>query len=155
MVAIELLNELKKFIEDVVKNYVLETKCEIKKEPQVVIGYLPPKGETDIPDYPYVIIRALSGADEEDSSIVKINLIVGTFSESYEGWMDVLNIVQRIRQRLLEKMVISNKFKIGFPLEWDLFEEQPLPEWNALIKTNWIINRPYQVIDERGEYIGW
>ncbi|CCJ32888.1 hypothetical protein [Caloramator australicus] len=155
MVAIELLNELKKFIENVVEEYVLETNNrETKKEPQVVVGYLPAKGESDIPDYPYVIIRAMNGVDNQEKSEIKINLIIGTYSDDHEGWQDTLNIIQRIRQRLLEQRTLAKKFRLELPLEWELFEEQALPEWNGLIKTIWTIPQPQEIIEKESEYFG-
>lgn len=137
MVVNELLIELKKFLEIVIKDYNFKTnKQDILKEPQVVLGYLPFKGESENPDYPYIIIRAVNGVDDKEKSIISINIILGIYSEDNDGWEDIINVCQRVRQALLDNKTLANKFCLE-QIEWEIFEEQTIPEWNGILRTLW------------------
>lgn len=110
MTPILLIDELKGFLEGVVKNYWLETNRDINKPPQVITGYLPPKKSTPDPDYPFVIVRLVEGTDNQEGATIIIKIIVGTYSEDAQnGWRDVANIIQRIWVELFRRRVIDRK----------------------------------------------
>lgn len=150
MSPVLLLGELRNFIEGVVKEYSLETGKGIKKEPQVLEGYLPPKQSTETPDIPYVIVRLVEGVDDQHSGQVVVKILVGTHSEDIDGWKDAVNIMMRIRERLFETRTLARKYRVEHPLKWKLFENQPYPEWIGEILTIWTIARPIEVFEEGG-----
>ena len=153
MTPLLLLTELKKFIEGVVKDYSLETQEKGKrKEPQVVEGYLPPKKATDIPDFPYVIVRLMDGTDTDSEAKVTIRIVFGTYSEEFEGWKDPLNILFRVREKLFTQRVLAKKYRVEYPLKWQSFEDPPYPAWIAEMTTIWTVNRPVEIYAMEDEY---
>jgi len=139
-----LVDELRNFIDDVVKNYWLETnKQDLNKPPQVVTGYLPPKKSTPDPDYPFVIVRLVEGTDNQEGATVTVKIIVGTYSEDAQnGWRDVANIIQRIWTELFKRRVIAKKFMVEYPMKFEMPEEQPFPEWVGIMTTTWTVAHP-------------
>ncbi len=143
-----LLGELKSFLEGVVADYLLETNKGQAKAPQVVEGWLPPKESTEVPDVPYVILRLLEGEDSAESAQVNIKILVGSYSEDTDGWKDAVNVILRIRERLLINRTLGKKFRLKQPLKWKLFEEQPYPIWIGEITTIWTVALPIEQVEE-------
>ncbi len=148
MTPLLLIDELRMFLENIAKTYILETGKSQPKAPQVVEGWLPPKESQDTPDIPYIIIRLTEGEDTDEVARATIKILVGTYSEDNDGWKDSMNILLRIRERLLTMRTIENKFRIELPLKWKLFEEQPYPIWIGEITTNWIVALPLEQAKE-------
>lgn len=150
MNPILLVKELCAFLETVLNEFVLETGKGPDKAPRVVEGWLPPKGSSSSnePDFPYVIVRLYKGEDNDKRGQVTIKIIVGTYSEEIEGWKDAGNVIMRIRNALLITRILDNRYRLELPLKWQLFEEQPYPEWIGEIITNWIIALPLEQAKE-------
>jgi hypothetical protein len=148
MSTVLLVDELKEFVNTVVKEYCLETnKPGVEKEPQVVTGYLPPKKLTEIPDYPFVIVRLAKGIDNQEGAMVTVKIIVGTYSEDAQnGWRDVANIIQRIWTELYKRRIIANKFRVEYPMEFEIPEEQPYPEWIGIMTITWTVLHPIEEV---------
>jgi len=143
MTPVLLVDEIKSFIEEVVKNYWLETNKDTNKAPQVVTGYLPPKKSTPDPDYPFVIVRLVEGSDSQDGATVTVKIIVGTYSEDVQnGWRDVASIIQRIWTELFKKRIIAQKYRVEYPMKFEMSEEQPFPEWVGIMTTTWTVAHP-------------
>ncbi|MDI3534823.1 MAG: hypothetical protein PWQ82_1188 [Thermosediminibacterales bacterium] len=144
MIPTLLVDELRNFIDDVVKNYWLETnKQDLNKPPQVVTGYLPPKKSAPDPDYPFVIVRLAEGTDNQEGATVTVKIIVGTYSEDAQnGWRDVASIIQRIWTELFKRRIIAKKYKVEYPMKFEMPEEQPFPEWVGIMTTNWTVAHP-------------
>ena len=87
MVENELTRAIRELVAEAVKNFSLPTKPERGsaegdlRAPQVVNGYLPPKRTGQKDDFPFVLVRADEGATDQDSTEVKVSIIVGTYSE--------------------------------------------------------------------------
>ena len=148
MTPLLLIDELRLFLEDIAETYVLETGKGPSKAPQVVEGWLPPKESQDTPDIPYIIIRLTEGEDTNDIARTTIKILVGTYSEDNDGWKDSINILLRIRERLLTVRTIGNKFRVELPLKWKLFEEQPYPIWIGELATIWTVALPIEQVKE-------
>ncbi|GAQ24221.1 hypothetical protein [Tepidanaerobacter syntrophicus] len=151
-----LVEELKNLAEKVVKNYFLETKKEnFRKPPQVVTGYLPPKqprykGDSDdeILDFPFVIVRLVKGTDAQQSATAVVKFIIGTYSEeTTEGWKDVASIIERIRQELCKKYIIGKRYQLEKPIQWEMPEEQPFPQWIGIMTTTWVVAQVIPEVD--------
>lgn len=145
---IMLLDELKAFAEEIVRTYVLETNQPgLTKQPKVITGYLPPKKSTPDPDYPFVIVRLSDGTDDQNGSTVGVRILVGTYSEDPQnGWRDVANIIWRMRTALLTTRVIGGRFRLEYPITFEMPEEQPFPEWVGVMDTVWILPQPVEEV---------
>lgn len=120
------------------------------RAPRVLDGWLPPKASAGAEDYPFILVRPSSGLDTEESADqhteVKVKLIIGTYSDTDDGWLDLMFIVDAIRYDLGAAPVLQGTgFEQVGPLTWELPEEQPRPEWLATVTTNWILPRPRRV----------
>ncbi|MFY0545456.1 hypothetical protein [Brevibacillus sp. H7] len=149
-----LVDELIKFIEPVVANFDLESNVKgIRKSPQVIGGYLEekkPQQRQETPDFPYVIVRYLEDDDTDESNIASVRIIAGTYSEDEQnGWRDCMNVVTRIKQALLEQPIIGERFRVQKPMKTQLPEEQPFPEWMALLTVQVVIPQT----EEEGGYL--
>lgn len=146
---VSLVDELKDFVEEVVKNYSLELKDGTGKAPQVLTGYLPPKdpGRKEDPDFPFVIVRLGNGQDTQNGATATVNLIIGTYSkDSTQGWKDVASIIERIRLELFRKGVIGKRYRVEYPMKFDMPEEQPYPYWIGIMTTTWAIAHPVEEV---------
>src|SRR5690606_38826526 len=125
---VSLVLELENFVEEVVKNYSLETKDKDgkRKAPQVLPGWLPPKDpeKKDDPDFPFVLVRFLDADDNEDQAEATIALIIGVYSkETTEAWQDVVSIMERIWLELFKKRIIGKRYQIQYPIKMSMPEE--------------------------------
>ncbi|MCM1165675.1 MAG: hypothetical protein NC401_06655 [Ruminococcus sp.] len=150
MTPIELLYELKKFIEENIKDIILtvrpvnnkvipEPSGKSKKEKaeeqprkraaEVHLMRLTNK-DAETNRIPYVLLQFLTGADEQEAgkppdSECKIRIVVATYSEDGSaGSMDLLNVITRIRVALLKKSVIGKQFTLRKPLEYAAYPDE-------------------------------
>lgn len=147
MTPLLLIDTLVETLTGVVRNYALETGTgAADRAPQVVAGWLPPKtNDDDDPDFPYVIARLVAGTDTEEQGTVRVRLLVGTHSEDADGWRDALNVVERIRQALMTQRTIDDRYRLQMPLEWEMPDDQPYPQFVAQMTTIWTMYRPVEL----------
>ncbi|AVK85997.1 hypothetical protein C3943_22120 [Lysinibacillus sp. B2A1] len=140
MHAIDLVDTLKDFLQDKLKDMELQTKVpETFKAPTVYAGYLPPKPsrrerdeETDPEDYPFVIVRILGHVDKiHDKKTIAVRIIIGTYSKDEQnGWRENVNVWNHIELALKEMQVVG-PFNLAGQIDFDLFEEQMRPSWHS------------------------
>jgi hypothetical protein len=145
MTPIDLVDELVKFIKDVVKDYDFTTKKKgVLKAPSVYPGYLPSKEDDDDTltpnDYPFVIVRFLSESDDQElNDTVDIRILIGTYSEDEQnGWRDPVNMATRIKLHLKKKPIIG-PFSLTDKIQIELFEEQLKPFWHLIMDLSFNI----------------
>lgn len=160
MVENELTRAIRELVAEAVKNFSLPTKPERGsaegdlRAPQVVNGYLPPKRTGQRDDFPFVLVRADEGATDQDSTEVRVSIIVGTYSEEYDGHEYCLNVMSRIRTALcsLPGMTLANRYRLKHPIKWSTYAEQPYPYWQLDMQTTWYIRTP-QPIDQEEDFL--
>lgn len=112
--------------------------------PKIINGYLPMKRSTKEPEAPFIIVRPKSGDDNlsQNTAVVSCELIIVTISEDDQGgYVDALNVCERIRGYLLSNRTLDKKYLLeGF--SWDLPDEQPFPNWNIVVKVSYLIQMP-------------
>lgn len=112
--------------------------------PKVINGFLPPKKKPDNRDWPFVVVRPVEGSVGEEATTVSVQIIVGCWSEEFEGYEYSLNIMSRIRNALttLPAQMLNRRFRLAFPVKWEFVNEQPYPSWVAVMTTDWIMRTP-------------
>lgn len=107
--------------------------------PSVHLGALPSKtAETrDDPVFPLIIVRPMEGDSDNDESRAQVKLIFGTQSEDDSGFIDVLNLMERVRILLFRQRIINKKFRIEPDWKWKFLEDQPEPQWICQALTTW------------------
>lgn len=157
MDAVSLVDEIRSFLAEKLKNFDFQTKKDtISKPPSVYSGYLPEKDyedeEEDIPDdYPFVIVQYLSDDEKTHESVTyNLQIIVGVFDHSVDGWRDVLRLMTEIKRYLIIRNVIKS-FTLKDDIKSKLFEEQLHPFWHGVISLDF---EGPGVAQERSDILG-
>lgn len=150
MVTNLLTKALRELCEQAVKDFRLPTKDgKTLRAPQIVNGFLPPKRSTDIDDFPFVLVRPEQCTTDRESEEVRVNIIVGCYSEEYDGFEYGLNVVERIKEKIctLPAETLAQRYQMRYPIKWTMVPEQPWPQWQIDMETIWIFNSPRNTDD--------
>lgn len=150
MVTNLLTKALRELCEQAVKDFRLPTKDgKTLRAPQIVNGFLPPKRSTDIDDFPFVLVRPEQCTTDRESEEVRVNIIVGCYSEEYDGFEYGVNVVERIKEKIctLPAETLAQRYQMRYPIKWTMFPEQPWPQWQIDMETIWIFNSPRNTDD--------
>lgn len=144
MIENKLSEALRDVIAEAVKDYVLPTKTGAGRAPNIVNGYLPPKRSTLADDFPFVLVRPDQGASERGQTEVTVSIIIGCYSEEFDGYEYCLNVMTRIRNALamMESQTLDRKYQLQWPITWENPTDQPYPQWQIDMTTKWIFNTP-------------
>lgn len=173
MIALMLMDALVTHLQALFKDYNLPSKGGKVQTVKVFPQFLPqPKGVTLKPrggngsdeqgeqeygptdfesNFPCILVKLDEGRDKEenvpDATRIDIRILVGTYDASpdCQGYRDVLNILERIRQDLLTSRYLERKYRLEMPFKWYLFEDQPWPIFFGQIETVWEAGRPQMV----------
>ena len=121
-----------------------------RRAPEVIGGWLPPKGDAEVERFPFVIVRPRRGADSQQGgdevATAAIEIIVGTYSDTDNGWWDVAHVIDTIRADIgAAPSIEGTAFEHVGPLTWEIPEQQQRPQWFGNVISNWIIPRPERV----------
>lgn len=135
-----------------------DAKDETLKAPRIVNGYLEPKRsrgpKEEEPDFPYVIVRPPKGStDPQGMTTVNVNILIGCYSEEFDGYEYCLHVLSEIRRGLMERPNLTphklgSVFRMEYPFDWDMPDDQPWPEFIIMAKTRWTIATPQQISDD-------
>ena len=145
MVTNFLTKALRELCEKAVKDFRLPTKDgKTLRAPQIVNGFLPPKRSTDLDDFPFVLVRPEQCTTDRESEEVRVNIIVGCYSEEYDGFEYGVNVVERIKEKIctLPAETLDQRYQMRYPIKWNMVPEQPWPQWQIDMETIWIFNSP-------------
>lgn len=150
MVTNFLTKALRELCELAVKDFRLPTKDgKTLRAPQIVNGFLPPKRSTDLDDFPFVLVRPEQCTTDRESEEVRVNIIVGCYSEEYDGFEYGVNVVERIKEKIctLPAETLAKRYQMRYPIKWTMVPEQPWPQWQIDMETIWIFNSPRNTDD--------
>lgn len=150
MVTNFLTKALRELCEQAVKDFRLPTKDgKTLRVPQIVNGFLPPKRSTDLDDFPFVLVRPEQWTTDRESEEVRVNIIVGCYSEEYDGFEYGVNVVERIKEKIctLPAETLAKRYQMRYPIKWTMVPEQPWPQWQIDMETIWIFNSPRNTDD--------
>lgn len=150
MVTNFLTKALRELCEQAVKDFRLPTKDgKTLRAPQIVNGFLPPKRSTDLDDFPFVLVRPEQCTTDRESEEVRVNIIVGCYSEEYDGFEYGVNVVERIKEKIctLPSETLAQRYQMRYPIKWTMVPEQPWPQWQIDMETIWIFNSPRNTDD--------
>lgn len=129
MTPLELLQSLKKYVEEITKNMVLiarvpeNGKEEARRPPKVFIGHLPEK-ELEKKAAPYILLKLLTKKTDDEESVCRVRIICVTFSEDKEeNYIQCLNLLTKIEQKLLEDVVIEQHYSCQKPIETIVYDD--------------------------------
>lgn len=156
-----LVDELCKLIEQATQDLLLETKAGEHRAPVIIPGFLdedePRPGKPPLDDeversVPFIIVRFLSGEEQDQSGSAAVKIIAMTYSKHGQGWRDPLNVLERIRQAILQSRPLAKQFNLQLPLKYEMPEDRPWPHSIAWMITRWEIGRPLLTEMEESMY---
>lgn len=145
MVTNFLTKALRELCAQAVKDFRLPTKDgKTLRAPQIVNGFLPPKRSTDLDDFPFVLVRPEQCTTDRESEEIRVSIIVGCYSEEYDGFEYGVNVVERIKEKIctLPAETLDQRYQMRYPVKWTMVPEQPWPQWQIDMETIWIFNSP-------------
>lgn len=125
---------------------------------QIFLGELPPKKQDQI-DFPYVILQAIGGTDQNENSEVTVKILCGIYAEegAEAGVNDILNLITRCRKIVLSKRRTGNGwFTLKLPVTWECGDPdakyfQPQPHSEGELTTVWETSGIRQTLTEEVE----
>ncbi len=145
-----LLDAIKDFIEEQMKDYRRPVKQEgWDHQPPYrtanVEEMTMPDPDEDRERIPYIEIQLLNGKDERDrdgrmKSTVSVRIIITIYNkDKFEGRMQIVYIVQRLRGALIRRGLLGGCFELQFPLEYLIYPDDT--EWYHLgeMATLWSV----------------
>lgn len=150
MISIDLIEELKKELENLFKEELVDdydTKFESKKIPKINTGWYTQKVNKE--DFPYVLISPIQQTWSRDVSRVDLVLIIGSYSMDLDGWKDTALMAERIRQYLTTHKYVAKKYEINPDARVEFPDDQPYPITFCALYVSFNVYNPYNV--EGGE----
>ena len=150
MISIDLVEELKKELENLFKDEIVDdydTKFDAKKMPKINTGWYTQKVNKE--DFPYVLISPIQQTWGLDVSRVDLVLIIGSYSMDLDWWKDTGLIAERIRQHLTRTKYIAQKYEINPDARVEFPDEQPYPITFCAMYVSFNVYNTYN--EESGE----
>ena len=80
--------------------------------------------------------------EEEGISTATIGMTIGVYGEDKNAWMDLLSIMERIRQRICNNRTVARKYPLEYPNKWETVEAQPYPFWFGYGTVKYRVGHP-------------
>lgn len=138
MTAVDFLKALKDFIKSEVADGIWLLKENTEKEyvhPHVYLMTLPHKNFIPVDfSVPFILIGLTDGSDAASENHLAVRILCATYSSiNYDadlklpdetGYIDLLNILERIKLKLVEKRVINGKGTVEKPINYGVYAEE-------------------------------
>ncbi len=130
MIPARLIEALADEIRDATKDYKLKAEDQQDKKVTVYCQHIPDEDFFSDTYYPLVIVSVQEVTDDNEGiSIATVGLTIGVYGDDQEAWMDLLSIMERIRQRVCNEKIIARKYPLVMPTKFETIEAQPYPFW--------------------------
>lgn len=142
MTPIEAMENVAARIRSVVKEYSTHQKRGTLPI-SVYAGY-PPFSTKPEQRESYIYCYAVRVHDTEDSySWVDIEIGFSICDEDpKEGCLSLYNLMEHVRQALLTKRTLGGRSSLLFPLEGEIVDPQPFPQWQGRLTVSYTIGQP-------------
>lgn len=147
MTPIEAMENVAARIRDVVKEY--STHQRWGTIPVSVYAGYPPFSTKPEQRESYIYCYAVKVHDNEDRySRVDIEIGFSIFDEDpKEGCLSLYNLMEHVRQALLTKRTLGGRSRLLFPLEGEIVDPQPFPQWQGRLNVSYTIAQPEEEVD--------
>lgn len=129
MTPLDLLESLKGYCGEITEDMQLvarvpENGTEAgERPPKVFIGNLPDK-EAEKKEAPYILLKLLTSKDDNEESVCRVRIICVTYHEDkQENYIQCLNLVTRIKTKLIEDVVIAERYSCQKPIETIIYDD--------------------------------
>nr|DAM69336.1 MAG TPA: tail completion protein [Caudoviricetes sp.] len=111
---------------------------------QVHSGYLPIRNNAGEKNS-FVYILAFSGTDTKEMGAVKVEFGFSIYDDDkVDGWRSLFNVMEHVRQDLLKNRLVDMEYRLEFPLEFKVADDQPFPQWQGTIVATYTIAQPVE-----------
>lgn len=117
--------------------------------PRVFNGFVKfPQQESD--GFPFVLVRPISSASDENSTSVEVGISVCAYYELnddgdyVDGYEEAMNVASRVRQALFDLPggCLDDRYVLSLPIRIVIGEEQAHPYWQVDMTTSWSFRAP-------------
>lgn len=144
MTAMKLLEDLKAFQLDAVKDLMLKTapneqNPSTRRAAEVYTGRLP-DSKSAKKKCPYILNQYVTGRDTEDQSVVTIRSVFAVYDDDeQDGSCSLLTMMERVRVALRRQVVIGEQFELDLKtgLEPMAYPEDTAPFFIGEMSTTW------------------
>ena len=152
MTAAGLIEALADEISDAVRMYRLKGDRDPPKEVTIYRQYIPVERFEDKDGrYHPLILVALRTIEDDKETEYEVGLTFGVYGESDETWIDLLNLMETVRLRLLSRRLINRRYRLVGELVSEISEIQPAPFFYGEMVGRYM---SYQPQEERGKSNG-
>lgn len=116
-------------IREATKLYKMQAEGQEDKKVSVYEQHIPDDEFRDDSYYPLVVVSCQNVEDTAEGSTATIGLTIGVYGQDKDSWLDLMSIMERIRQRLLLVQKIDDIFRLILPTKFETIENQPYPYW--------------------------
>lgn len=109
--------------------------------------YLPKNLFEETTYFPFVLVEWLETQDNlKEGSTAQIGLTFGTYALEENGWIDAFYLMELVRERLLSKRLIANRFRLADEVQWQIESDQPSPFFILYASLNYQLFLPQEVL---------
>lgn len=113
---------------------------------------LPAKaGEDDEAHFPYCIVRVTDGKSEGEIGPANCSVLIffGLYDDANDnqGYRDVLHALRSLETYLFRKRIIADRYRIEYPYDWSIHDEDMAPFYFGGAQTNWTLPAVRQEVD--------
>lgn len=142
MTEIDLQNAVKAAIED----EILPKLTLFNEKPvRVFLHDLPISTEYEDEDdkyFPCCIVKLINGeiktASDAQLTTIEIVIAIKDASEDMTGYQSLMILIQRIRDYFLRNAGIKGKFRLAYPVQWNISDEYSAPFFLGNVVTTWV-----------------
>ncbi|MBM6732904.1 hypothetical protein [Megasphaera stantonii] len=145
MTTIELMNNVREYLEVVLADYSTTQKAGVR--PVAVYAGYPPLRLQAAEKESYVYVLALEWVDKADQTFSQAKIEIG-FSiyddDTEHGVLSLYNLMEHVRQALLKKRTLNGRNRLELPLKGELCDVQTFPQWQGRIEAMYTIGQPIE-----------
>lgn len=151
MTSVELMTNLAEYIREVVAEYSTTQKAGIV--PIKVYRGWPPVRISSAEKESFIYALALDWTDNQDGDYSTCNVEIG-FSiyddDREDGWQSLYNVMEHVRQALLEKRTLNGRSILILPLKSEVSDSQNFPQWQGMITATYTLGQPQEELIDYG-----
>lgn len=137
MTSLDVLRTLEAYLKEQLKDYRVYDQDQRAFTVNVFSGALPKKmrDTNDQSYYPAVYPITLGATDTTDGSSINVRVVLAVHDSGVaDGYVELFNLMEKVRQILLKATIIDGRVLINLPLKWETSLDTMWPIWQAWVE---------------------
>lgn len=167
-----LIQELAEELRQATRNFIFQAEYQADKKVSVYEGFLPTESFNTQTFLPMIVVELRNVEDTEEGSTATVGLMFAVyggedakfgggrelpksnFRDYGDGWRDLLNLAECVRQHLLglPSRTLANKFRLMLPMTFSPQPDQPYPFFYGDMILNFMVGQPLLRLDYPAEF---